>query len=177
MKRLGLTEMIQAKYPEQVTIVVTVGECGRANVIPLSWVTQVSLNPHRFVVAIGNEQYSQRLLEQSGEFVLAFPNKTQAREVVFCGTRSGRSVNKELESGFTFIPSTQIAPPLVEGCLSNLECKLISQHNAGDHTLYVGEVVAAHIEKEAREKTEGMYYLGGELFGSIRKIETLEEHL
>jgi flavin reductase (DIM6/NTAB) family NADH-FMN oxidoreductase RutF len=33
--------------------------------------------------------------------------------------------------------------PLVEGALGWLECRLAGEHEAGDHTLFVGEVVAA----------------------------------
>jgi len=106
MEQVAPSEAINAKYPERVTIVMTVDSEGTANVIPLAWVTQASGDPLRFAVAIDKRQHSHRLLSECGEFVLAFPDADQVEEVLFCGTRSGRKVNKELESGFEFAPST-----------------------------------------------------------------------
>jgi len=33
--------------------------------------------------------------------------------------------------------------PLIENCLARFECALFARHDAGDHTLIVGEVIAA----------------------------------
>lgn len=33
--------------------------------------------------------------------------------------------------------------PLIENCLARFECALFAQHDAGDHTVIIGEVVAA----------------------------------
>jgi flavin reductase (DIM6/NTAB) family NADH-FMN oxidoreductase RutF len=32
--------------------------------------------------------------------------------------------------------------PLVAGALAHLECRVVAAHAAGDHTIYVGEIVA-----------------------------------
>ena len=177
MKQVPPSEAVEAKYPERVTIVMTVDVEGTANVIPLAWVTQASGDPLRFAVAIDKRQHSHRLLSECGEFVLAFPDVKQVEEVLFCGTRSGRKVNKELESGFEFAPSTSIAPPLVRGCLANLECKLVSQHDAGDHTLFVGEVVAAHVEEAKTGVSDGLQYLGSGAFCRFERVERLDASL
>jgi len=164
MREATMAEALAAKYPEQVTIVVTLDAEGTANVVPLCWVTQVSGEPLRFVVAIHKRGYSHGLLLEREEFVLAFPDKAQAEAVMFCGTRSGRKVNKETESGLSFTPASKVAPPLVEGCLTNLECRLVSHHDAGDHLLFVGEVVAAHVAEGPTEGLDGIYYQGGALY-------------
>ncbi len=177
MKRVPPSEAIKAKYPEQVTIVVTVDSEGTANVIPLAWVTQVSGDPLRFGVTIDKRQHSHRLLSECGEFVLAFPRADQAKEVLFCGTRSGRTVNKELESGFEFAPAVSVAPPLVCGCLANLECRLVSQHDVGDHTLFVGEVIDAYIDEGKMGDADGLHYLGGGAFCRLGSVERLDASL
>ena len=177
MKQVPPSEGIKTKYPERVTIVVTVDSEGTANVIPLAWVTQVSGDPLLFGIAIHKRQHSHRLLAECKEFVLAFPDVDQVEEVRFCGTRSGRKVNKELESGFEFTPASSIAPPLVCGCLANLECKLVSEYDAGDHTLFVGAVVDAHIEEGKTGVEDGLHYLGGGAFARLVEAEQLDAHL
>jgi flavin reductase (DIM6/NTAB) family NADH-FMN oxidoreductase RutF len=31
--------------------------------------------------------------------------------------------------------------PLIAGCLANIDCRVVAAHDAGDHVIYVGEVV------------------------------------
>ncbi|RJS89047.1 flavin reductase family protein, partial [Candidatus Bathyarchaeota archaeon] len=38
--------------------------------------------------------------------------------------------------------------PLIKECFAHLECRVVDQHVCGDHTLFVGEIVAASIEEE-----------------------------
>jgi flavin reductase (DIM6/NTAB) family NADH-FMN oxidoreductase RutF len=35
--------------------------------------------------------------------------------------------------------------PLVEGALAWLECRTVSEHDAGDHTIFVGEVESTEL--------------------------------
>lgn len=47
----------------------------------------------------------------------------------------------------TPIPAIKVKPPIIQECVSNLECKVIASYECGDHTLYVGEVVATHVDE------------------------------
>ena len=66
----------------------------------------------------------------------------------FCGTNSGRDLNKSVETGLTLIPALKVAPPLIDECYGHLECKVIQSHVCGDHTLFVGEVLAASVNED-----------------------------
>src|SRR5919198_59702 len=48
--------------------------------------------------------------------------------------------------------------PLVEGALGWLECRTVSEHEAGDHTIFVGEVESIELGAGG----EGLVYRGGE---------------
>jgi flavin reductase (DIM6/NTAB) family NADH-FMN oxidoreductase RutF len=48
--------------------------------------------------------------------------------------------------------------PLLEGALGWLECRTSSEHEAGDHTIFVGEVESI----ELGSRREGLVYRGGE---------------
>jgi flavin reductase (DIM6/NTAB) family NADH-FMN oxidoreductase RutF len=48
--------------------------------------------------------------------------------------------------------------PLVEGALGWLECRTISEHEAGDHTILVGEVESIELGRPG----DGLVYRGGE---------------
>ena len=47
--------------------------------------------------------------------------------------------------------------PVLDDALAWLDCRVTAAHPAGDHTIFVGEVLAA----DAREGTPLLYYRGG----------------
>ncbi|NOZ20345.1 MAG: flavin reductase family protein [Planctomycetes bacterium] len=169
MEEVSVSKAWNKKYPEQIGLAVTVDAEGTANVIALGWVMPTSGSPPMVAISIGHGRYSHELIQQCKEFVLAFPNEDQGREMLFCGTKSGRDVNKEKESGFEFVPAKKVKPPLLTGAVANLECRLVSQHETGDHTIFVGQILTAHIE----EGKGRLYTLGGGAFGGVKPIEKM----
>jgi flavin reductase (DIM6/NTAB) family NADH-FMN oxidoreductase RutF len=61
---------------------------------------------------------------------------------MYCGTHSGKNGDKIVRSGLVAVPSTKVKPPTIGDCTVAFECKLVCAYDAGDHTLFVGEVVA-----------------------------------
>jgi len=169
MEEVSVGTAWKKKYPEQIGLAVTVDAEGTANVIALGWVMPTSGSPPMVAISIGHGRYSHELIRQCKEFVLAFPNEDQGKEMLFCGSKSGREVNKQKESGFVFVPARQVKPPLIQGAVANLECKLVSQHETGDHTIFVGEILTAHVE----EGKGRLYTLGGGDFGGVRPIKKI----
>jgi flavin reductase (DIM6/NTAB) family NADH-FMN oxidoreductase RutF len=51
----------------------------------------------------------------------------------------------------------ELGVPLISGALTSLECSVYDQLPGGDHSIFVGEVVAAH----TREGTPLLYYRSG----------------
>ncbi len=48
--------------------------------------------------------------------------------------------------------------PIIEGCLATFECQKFAAHDAGDHTILIGEVLrASHRPGEALVFANGMY--------------------
>jgi flavin reductase (DIM6/NTAB) family NADH-FMN oxidoreductase RutF len=56
--------------------------------------------------------------------------------------------------------------PLLQDALASLDCHLVSTHEAGDHTLFVGEVIEARVRSTDRPLTSQelpYVYLGGKV--------------
>ena len=47
-----------------------------------------------------------------------------------------------------------VGAPLLEGCAIALECVVVSQLELEDHSIFVGEVVAAHVADPPVDKLE-----------------------
>ena len=135
-------------YPTPVGLITCVDSDGRPNIITLGEVAMVSLKPTRVSVGTRPATYSNGLIKETGEFVINFPTVDIVDEVDFCGTRSGRDVNKFAETRLTPEPAIHVRPPLIKECPVNLECKVIGVLSLGSHDLFIGDVLVMHAEEE-----------------------------
>ena len=61
------------------------------------------------------------------------------------GLKTGRKTDKF--EGLDYETKVTGAPVLKE-CLAWLDCRVVSYHDAGDHTLFIGEVLDAGVRRE-----------------------------
>lgn len=164
MKETTYSQAITKKYPEPVALAVSMDDRnGRANIITLGWSMCTSGSPPMLAISVGHPRYSHETIRECGEFVLAFPSEEQVVAALFCGTHSGRDTDKFKESGFTSASAAKVRSPLVVDACANFECRVVNSCESGDHTIFVGEVVASHIS----ESDKGRLYAvaGGSLKG------------
>lgn len=84
--------------------------------------------------------------------MLAFPSSSMAEAAFFYGTNSGRDVDKLSQYPTAAEPAVEVDSLLLSDALANFECKLESQLETGDHMLYVGRIVASHLNSDASLK-------------------------
>ena len=135
--------------PTSVVLATCASADGRPNIITLGMYMPISARPPMVVIGVSPRRYSHGLIRETGEFVVNVPPRGLVGQVVFCGQVSGRDHDKFREAGLTPVPASRVKPPLIGECVSHLECRVAASHECGDHTLFVGEVAAAHV-------TEGM---------------------
>lgn len=142
-------EALNHKYPEWLMFVVTRSPTGAVDIMTAGWAMSCSAEPIMFAVAIGPGKHTAGLIEASGEFNLCWAAEGHHEMVTFCGTRSGREVDKVAALGLRAVPASVNAAPLIEGCSLAVECRLRHVYPSGDHQLYLGEAVAAHLAEPA----------------------------
>jgi flavin reductase (DIM6/NTAB) family NADH-FMN oxidoreductase RutF len=76
------------------------------------------------------------------------PSIDLKEEMHYCGIKSGKDMDKFAETGLTPVKAIKVRPPLIEECFSHLKCKMVQQHIFGNHTLFVGKVVATSVNEE-----------------------------
>jgi flavin reductase (DIM6/NTAB) family NADH-FMN oxidoreductase RutF len=154
------------------TILITSRVVEKINVMTAAWQMPVSFKPMLVAVAIGHERFSHILISESREFVINIPHHEMIKEVFCCGTQSGRNVDKFKVCKLTPIKARKVNAPLIKECLGNIECRLYSTHEAGDHTIFVGEVLAASAKEGIfdvylrvdLEQAKTLHHLGGKVF-------------
>lgn len=133
------------KYPERTVLAVSADANGKANMIALGWNMPTSNRPPMAAISVNHRSLSHRLIHEGGEFVLVFPSKEMEDAVMYCGTHSGRDVDKFKETGLTPVKAKHVKPPLIAEAVVNMECKVVGELVTGDHTIFVGEILAAYV--------------------------------
>jgi flavin reductase (DIM6/NTAB) family NADH-FMN oxidoreductase RutF len=143
----------------------------KCNIITLAWITPVSIDPPMLAIAVAPARFSHDLIVRSGEFVVNVPSPDLLDAVWYCGTKSGRDVDKFEGANLAQEEGAKVAAPLVAECFAHIECRVVDAPTAGDHTLFVGEAVAARVESEAFDEHlilsgahHTLHHLGGRKF-------------
>jgi len=103
-----------------------------------SWVSQVSYDPLLLMAAVHPNRDSHGLIEKSGCFALHVPAKEQSD---FLRRFKGPDPNQKFSSIAWRRGTTGC--PVIKDCLAWFECRVKAAHRPGNHTLFIGEVVAA----------------------------------
>ena len=119
-----------------------------------------------FQTLVRESRHTFELIENSDSFTVSIPlNKGLKEQLAFCGTKSGRDVDKFKECGLTAVDGKEVDAPIVGECSLHYECKIIAKqrlnpediheedrevcYSNGDyHTMYYGEIVACYMTEE-----------------------------
>ena len=132
------------EYPEQTVMIVTCGEDGKPNAMTAGWTFVVPGDPALAVVAINKKNFTHSRLAEVKEFVYVYPGADMVREMLYCGTHSGRDEDKFEALGMQTQPALKVKPPLLSKALACFECKVAAEIDHGSHTIFVGRIEAAH---------------------------------
>jgi flavin reductase (DIM6/NTAB) family NADH-FMN oxidoreductase RutF len=161
--------------------VISVGNWEEANLITLAWVARVVSEPPVMSISIRPSRHSFPLIEKLGEYVINVPSTENIREMDFCGTRTGKKINKWNELKLTKEKGIHVKVPLIKEFPINIECKVIKNLKHGTHSIYLGEVLAVHVDEKMLKvdkldplKQNQIVYIAGNYYGLIK--EPLERH-
>ena len=140
--------------------VVTVRQGNEVNGFTANWITQCSFEPPLVAVAVENDSRSLPMIQESGVFAINVLESGQ-RELAAMLGRSYRKAPDKLQQVATQTGPTGL--PILEDALGYVECRVVSTCPSGDHTLFVGEVVAVGLNREGEPltlKEAGFRYSG-----------------
>lgn len=115
------------------------------------------------IVPVRESRYTHELIEASDNFTVSVPKYNEiAKQIAYCGTNSGRDVDKFKKCEFTAIPAKSVDTPIISQAYLHYECRIIAKINVTDehmakelvsnwyatndyHTLYFGEIIECYI--------------------------------
>jgi flavin reductase (DIM6/NTAB) family NADH-FMN oxidoreductase RutF len=117
------------------------------------------------------------MIKYSEEFALNIPTHELLHHVQYLGSVSGTELNKLELTRLPTFRGRRVEAPLLEGCTGWIECGVHDAYTVGDHTLFVGKVVAVSVEQDAFGETwllndpeqAPLHYLGMNFYGVLRE--------
>lgn len=124
-----------------------------------SWVMQSSFKPPMIINCVNQSSGSHEMLKKSGVFAISFLEETQKEVAAQFFKPQSRVGNKLANVEFKVGEATGC--PIIIDSLGYVECNVVGALDQGDHTVFLGEVIAAEIHREGNplllEKTGWNY--------------------
>ncbi|MBI2941503.1 MAG: flavin reductase family protein [Chloroflexi bacterium] len=134
---------VMGRFAKGVTIVtVRVGDDRHG--MTVSAFTSLSLEPPLVLVCIARKSRTHQLIAESGAFAVnILRDRQQPLAELFARPWDGTSRFHGIDCR-----DGPTGSPLIPGCLAYVDCHVAAAYPGGDHTIYVGEVVAADLGDE-----------------------------
>lgn len=141
---------IMSQFASGVTIVTVQHEDIKHGLTASSF-TSLSLDPPLILVCVGQHLHSHGLIKNSGAFAVNILAQDQQEW-------GARFANPNVEDRYEGIETTTAATgsPILPGCLAWADCELHDAYDAGDHTIFIGKIVAGDANTESGDPL--LYY-------------------
>ncbi|MFW6158465.1 MAG: flavin reductase family protein [Planctomycetota bacterium] len=154
--------------PRELVVAIARDAAGKPNPIALGFAMSTSIEPPMLAVSLVPTHHTAGAIRRAREFVVALPAEDQGDETMLYGTKSGRDVDKLALTGAATQPAAEIDCVLLADAVANFECRLAGEMETGDHVLFVGQVVAAHVSQTPKRR---LYILGpGHKLGGLPRV-------
>ena len=127
-----------------VYVISTIHE-GRVNALTAAWVARASFVPPLITISIGKTRFSHDMIMGSGVFAVNILGPENIETGKRFGLKTGRKTDKF--EGLDYETSVT-GSPILKDCIAWLDCNVVSSHEAGDHTVFIGEVVSGGVKNE-----------------------------
>ena len=156
---LSMAEDAMNKIKKGAFLTVKAGE--RLNTMTIGWATVgVCWRKPIFMVAVRDTRHTFTIVEDAADFTVSIPAADMQKEIMYCGTKSGRDVDKFRECSLAVADGRTVSSPVIDVPGLHFECRIVYKsamdpaHLSPDlaslykhkdyHTLYFGEITACY---------------------------------
>ena len=119
-----------------VSLVTTTEQDGSVHGMTANGIASISLDPMLSMVSVAHNANSYLIIKNTGRFGINILTDQQRA----IGEFYAKSNNEGENSPEAFFRLTENGTPFLEGSLSSIDCRVVSTHVEGDHTLFIGAV-------------------------------------
>ena len=151
-----LTQLVRGAF-------LTVKQDEQVNTMTIGWGNVGYIwNKPMLVVPVRYSRHTYTMINTAQTFTVSVPVKKDMKAALaFCGTKSGRDMDKIKTAGLTLAEAQVVDTPIISDCDLHIECKVAykqamepgtlnadirgAHYSKGDfHVLYYGEIVKAY---------------------------------
>ncbi len=134
------------------------------NTMTIGWATfGIIWNKPILMVMVRKSRHTFDIIEKGDSFTVSVPvNLNLKKALAYCGTYSGRDVDKFKEMSLTLKKAKSVESPIIKECNYQYECKILFSQGMDEnnldleikkrnypiddyHTLYFGEIIESYI--------------------------------
>jgi flavin reductase (DIM6/NTAB) family NADH-FMN oxidoreductase RutF len=110
-------------------------------------IASISINPPLMMASIGRRSETHGAIKGSHSFAVSVLAAGQ-RQLADCFAQATTAAKLQR---FCDAPwhEGETGSPILDGAIAYFDCRLVAQHAGGDHTLFIGEIVAAGYDEAA----------------------------
>ena len=142
---------VMGHFATGVTVITTCDEQGRPFGLTANAVTSLSLVPPLILICVDKKADTYPYFDRSKVFainILSDEQETISRRFATSG------IEKFEGTGYR---KSDIGCAILDGAVGHIDCRIVQSYDAGDHTIYVGEVESA----EAEDVPPLLFFRGG----------------
>ena len=134
----------------------------RVNIMTIGWaMLGIVWRRPIMMVAVRTSRFTHGIIEQADSFTVSAPTGDMKKEISFCGSKSGRDLDKFKECRLFTTKAKKVSTPVLKIPGYHFECRIVyktpmdpkilpedleSLYPAKDfHTLYFGEIMASYL--------------------------------
>lgn len=111
-------------------LLVSAGKDRKPNAMAIGWGSiGVIWQKPVFTVLVRPSRHTFQLIQETGDFTVNVAPASLTKDVIYCGTVSGRDHDKFKEKRLTAVPSHNVTSPIIKECLIRFECKVIHKND------------------------------------------------
>lgn len=160
------------------TVLVSAAHNGQRNLMAAAWNMPLDFDPPKVAVVIDKSTFTRGLVEASGRFALNLPPVALADATLTVGSVSARDGGPATQPDkFTALnlptwQATPDGPPLLQGCVGWLVCKVLPQPELQQaHDLFLAQVESAWAD--TRVFAQGKYLPVADIPPELRTLHHL----
>jgi len=146
-------------------------------VFTVAWTGIINSHPPKTYVSVRPERFSYNLIDNSGVFTINLPTAKMAKQLDFCGVKSGRDVDKFDVCGLDAEDCFEIDCVSIVQCPVTLECKVTDKIHLGSHDMFIADIIAVDVDEQyvvdgklCLDKCDLVAYSHGEYYSLGKKL-------
>jgi flavin reductase (DIM6/NTAB) family NADH-FMN oxidoreductase RutF len=158
-------------------VMVSSAHRGERDIMTMGWHMMLGFEPALIGCFIWDENHSFSLIRRSKQCVINLPTFDMVDTVIGVGNTHAGKIDKFEKFGLTPVEASKVGAPMIAECYANFECKLVDGSMINRYSLFIFEVVKAHVASSPRyPKTvhyrgDGVFMVSGRNVSYRRKFK------